>query len=688
MAQEMPGHDRLNSWKEIAAYVGRDVRTVIRWEQRAGLPVHRIPVGQRQAVHAYRSEIDAWMRRGSERILEPPTADRVNSAIGKISDSPAFVLSPVPARRPHSQLSRALLRSKGVWISLFGIASLTAIAVVTYSVTIQPQRVFTKVTQLTKDANEKSGLVTDGETLYFGERLNARTQLAAVAAKGGPVRLIATSLTDAVPSDISPDGKSLLVLDAEGQEHERQLWIVPVDGRQPRQVGTIRCHSAAWSPDGRHIAFAFQNGIYLTDNLGTGIQLLEAFPQIPEMVRWVRNSSGLRFTLSNPTTGKSAIWQLDLAGGSHPVVFSVKRLSIAIEDCCRSLSKQDREGEWFLSGGGSAEDRIFYLGTVNALQPGGVRLQKMNRLVGSVGGLALDPREKRLFVLSDSADPADTPPVVQTELISFDMASRVFRPYLAGLPAEDLDFSRDGKRIAWVNPVDRSVWTGLPDGSGARRIPVADRDNELPRWAPDGKQLAFMAKFDGHPWRIFIASEDGAQLREASLGTDNQGAPTWSPDGRRIVYGNVLCEESNSCAIHIIDLFARSESTLPLSEGLETARWSPDGRFIAALHPETREVFLFDLHTRKWRKVAGDINGNNLNWSSNSRLLYASSPNGNQPEIVSIVPQTGSVEPVVNLSDFAHLAGRIDPWFALTPDGSIIFTRRHQPTEVYALSFQ
>ena len=54
--------DRLDSWKEIASYVGRDVRTVIRWEQEGGFPVHRIPVGQRRSVFAYRHEIDEWLR--------------------------------------------------------------------------------------------------------------------------------------------------------------------------------------------------------------------------------------------------------------------------------------------------------------------------------------------------------------------------------------------------------------------------------------------------------------------------------------------------------------------------------------------------------------------------------------------------------------------------------------------------
>jgi hypothetical protein len=52
---------RLDSWKEIGAYVRRDVRTVIRWEEERGLPVHRIPGGRRNTVFALASELDEWL---------------------------------------------------------------------------------------------------------------------------------------------------------------------------------------------------------------------------------------------------------------------------------------------------------------------------------------------------------------------------------------------------------------------------------------------------------------------------------------------------------------------------------------------------------------------------------------------------------------------------------------------------
>lgn len=53
----------LNSWKEIAAYLGRGVRTVQRWEQDVSLPVHRPRTMKRSAVLAFPRELDQWLRR-------------------------------------------------------------------------------------------------------------------------------------------------------------------------------------------------------------------------------------------------------------------------------------------------------------------------------------------------------------------------------------------------------------------------------------------------------------------------------------------------------------------------------------------------------------------------------------------------------------------------------------------------
>ena len=61
----MPRLTTLNSWKEIAEFLGRSVRTVQRWEARFGLPVrHR--AGKRTSVFAIQSELDSWLRTRSQ----------------------------------------------------------------------------------------------------------------------------------------------------------------------------------------------------------------------------------------------------------------------------------------------------------------------------------------------------------------------------------------------------------------------------------------------------------------------------------------------------------------------------------------------------------------------------------------------------------------------------------------------
>jgi TolB-like protein len=57
--------NRLNSWKEIAAHLQRDVRTVQRWEKNEGLPVHRKLHDTLSSVYAYASELEEWWRGGS-----------------------------------------------------------------------------------------------------------------------------------------------------------------------------------------------------------------------------------------------------------------------------------------------------------------------------------------------------------------------------------------------------------------------------------------------------------------------------------------------------------------------------------------------------------------------------------------------------------------------------------------------
>lgn len=68
--------ERLDSWKEIAAYLKREVRTLHRWEAQEGLPIHRHVHKERGSVYAYKSELDSWLN-NRRTALGPstPTAE-------------------------------------------------------------------------------------------------------------------------------------------------------------------------------------------------------------------------------------------------------------------------------------------------------------------------------------------------------------------------------------------------------------------------------------------------------------------------------------------------------------------------------------------------------------------------------------------------------------------------------------
>src|SRR5258708_31471539 len=73
-----PPEDRLDSWKEIASYLNRDVTTVQRWEKREGMPVHRHVHDKIGSVYASRAELDSWAR-GRNLPAAPENGDNALS---------------------------------------------------------------------------------------------------------------------------------------------------------------------------------------------------------------------------------------------------------------------------------------------------------------------------------------------------------------------------------------------------------------------------------------------------------------------------------------------------------------------------------------------------------------------------------------------------------------------------------
>jgi hypothetical protein len=81
-----PDRDRLDSWKEIAVYLGREVRTAQRWEKREGMPIHRHIHEKASSVCAFKHEIDAWLHSRNWAASEPaPKEDCSEPATGSLN---------------------------------------------------------------------------------------------------------------------------------------------------------------------------------------------------------------------------------------------------------------------------------------------------------------------------------------------------------------------------------------------------------------------------------------------------------------------------------------------------------------------------------------------------------------------------------------------------------------------------
>ena len=120
--QPLPAPDRLDSWKEIAAYLNRSERTVRRWETTEELPVHRLQHDKRGSVYAYTRELDAW--RASRRVVEEtadeeaPKRNRVwwwtAGAVMLIAVSAALVVS-LRARADDALIAERGTASEEAW---------------------------------------------------------------------------------------------------------------------------------------------------------------------------------------------------------------------------------------------------------------------------------------------------------------------------------------------------------------------------------------------------------------------------------------------------------------------------------------------------------------------------------------------------------------------------------------------
>ena len=149
-------NSRLNGWKEIAAYFGRGVRTVQRWEKTFGMPVHRIGSGRGENVHAFSQELDGWLRLAgwTRDLSDRPGEAEPEGATARVAVGPE---TPAASAAASPRATRGWL----VPVALVALAVLASAGVVAWRLRGAPQLSIAKV-----DGDDLRGYDADGKLLW------------------------------------------------------------------------------------------------------------------------------------------------------------------------------------------------------------------------------------------------------------------------------------------------------------------------------------------------------------------------------------------------------------------------------------------------------------------------------------------------------------------------------------------
>ena len=583
--------------------------------------------------------------------------------------------SSIAAPGAETVKSHAWLRPR--WLALLVLLAAGIVALALWFRARLPAPKLLTYTPLTSDNQKKFGpLVTDGSRLYFKMPTATGWTIAEVSAAGGETAPIASHFDEVELADISPNGSQLLLIGQYGQQTEPHIYVLPLPAGLPRPVGDIAGHDAGWSPKGEQIVYARGNELYLAKSDGSESRSLVTLAGPAGQPRWSPDGKILRFAVNDLKTNSSSLWEVASDGtGLHPLL---PGWSSSPNECCGNWTPDGkyfvfqsdhdanrktlwaiREKPWFSS---KRRPEPIQLSTSQS---------SMSNPVASRDG-------KKLFAIQGAS---------RAELVRFDAKSQRFLPYLSGMSAISLGFSRDKQWVAYVSFPDGSLWRSRVDGTERLNLTPPSMSALGPRWSPDGKQIAFVAFTSGKPWHICIVSADGGTPKEVTAGAREEGSPNWSRDGKSLLFVSLSLDIVPATVIKELNLKTNQLTTVIGSEGMWFARLSPDGNYIAALSSMDHLV-LFDVRAQQWIELT-QTTASRPTWSHDGKYVYFDSAAGGEPAFYRVQIKDRKLERVTSLKDVRRpTSGSFNAWTGLDPDDSLLALRDISTYEIFALEWQ
>ena len=612
--------------------------------------------------------------------VAPPTSPQREAIAFPTRETGAtspYAREPAPAPRFKGSLTVRVL------IALVFCVVVTLAAVWFRPVARPPQvkriRQITHVGTVIRDQN----LTEMGSRLYFMVTEKGETQLRSVSLDGESIFPVEKPFRTIEFCDVLPSRNELLIAEIvhgfSPTEWRRAIWRVPLPSGPPQRVGDLFADGTTWSPDGRTIAYTVEGdqSLNLVDGDGGNLRKLATFPGVPINPRWSPDGKLIRLSVLDLKGAGISLWQSDASGRN------VIRMLPGWSSTTRVMvGKWTRDGRYFVFTGLQGGKRNIWAlrDKTDIFHQGGAQPVQLTDGI-------LD------FHLPTPSSDGKTIYAVGTQshgqLMRYNASSRQYEPYLDGISGDQLDFSRDGKWMAYVAYPEGTLIRSRMDGSERLQLTFAPMRVYYLRWSPDGSQIAFEGTANlGMVHQVYLVSANGGSARLAAPGSDaEQVTPDWTADGQRLLFGSP--DASGAVwALHALNLKTRGEAPLPDTLGMVSGRVSPDGRYVAVVSVPGQSLLVYDMVAGTTRKLAEYANY--PCWSADGKYIYYSTVGAGfilPPEKIGVFRvkvADASIERAAPAPTFP-LTGSWGFYNGLTPDGSVLQLRELGTSDIYAL---
>ena len=583
---------------------------------------------------------------------------------------------PQPSPLPPAPTPRA--KSRWRWLRIAAVVAFSALAGFLLRHFAYPHvPLVLRIDQLTQSSRVDpwGRVVSDGSRLFYLEREGGRWITMQTAAAGGESQPFPVPFPSTRIFTISPDASRLLVAPFTAIGGTLPLWSMPLVGGTPRRLADLVVNDVTYSPDGKQLALATPDGIFLSQTDGSNLRRLLYLPGENNYIAWSPNGKLLRFTHAEPTARGSLIFEVTSEGLDWRLLFpSPPDISSA---CC---------GRW-------TPDGSYFIFT--ATQKGRSDLWALKEPRFGVSW----PRPKPARLTSGPISYADALPADRGHLLyahggtdlldvlRVDPRNSVSMQFLPGSGAEEVDFSPDGDWLLYVSP--DGLWRSRPDGS--ERLRLANNSPRFhihdPLWRPDSKFALFVDQQDRKN-EIYVVPAEGGAPRAILDANHLRDHPDWSPDGKRLVF-SILDEPQpghpTENGVYFFELETGRTTKVPDSVGLFESRWSPDGRYLAAVSTNSDTLKVYDIPRAQWTVAA---RGKMLTlpvWSSDAKDIYFQDMEAPGESLSRVRLRDSFIENVFGFESL--LKGGVDrcTFLGFAPDGSLLVRTSSRGGNLYKL---